>query len=85
VTHQFHPWFGRTFVFVGVRQTWGEHRVFFLDDEGGQHCLPVRWTDAAEPDVFVAIAVGRCPFRVDDLSTLASLIEGIQGDIPGGV
>jgi hypothetical protein len=47
VTHPFHPWSGREFVFVAVRQTWAEDRVFFLDAEGRQHSLPVGWTDAA--------------------------------------
>lgn len=85
MTHRFHPLFDREFAFVGVRQTWGEDRVFFLDEDGTQRCLPVRWTDAVEPDVFVAIAAGRCPFRVDDLSALAGLIEGIRGRSPSGV
>jgi hypothetical protein len=34
VTHPFHPWSRREFVFVAVRQTWAEDRVFFLDAEG---------------------------------------------------
>jgi hypothetical protein len=74
VTHCFHPWFGRVFVFVAVRQTWGEDRVFFLDEDGTQWSLPVAWTDAAEPDVFVAVAAGRSALRVDDLVALADLI-----------
>ena len=85
MTHPFHPLFGREFVFVGVRQTWGEDRVFFLDEDGTQRCLPVRWTDAVEPDVFVTIAAGRCPFRVDDLAALAGLIEGIRGSTPSSM
>jgi hypothetical protein len=74
VTHCFHPWFGRVFVLVAVRQTWGEDRVFFLDEDGTQWSLPVAWTDAAEPDVFVAVAAGRSALRVDDLVALADLI-----------
>jgi hypothetical protein len=74
VTHRFHPWFDREFVFVAVRQTWGEDRVFFLDEEGLQQSLPVGWTDAAEPDVFVAVAAGRCALRVEDLVALAVLV-----------
>jgi Family of unknown function (DUF5372) len=31
VTHPFHPWRGREFVLLSVRQTWSEDRVFFLD------------------------------------------------------
>ena len=65
-------------MFVAVRQTWAEDRVFFLDAEGRQHSLPVGWTNAAGPDVFVSVAAGRCPFRVADLLALARLAEGRQ-------
>ena len=61
---------------MAVRQTWSQDRVFFLDSDGGQHSLPVGWTDAAGPDVFVTVAAGRCPFRVADLLALARLLEG---------
>jgi hypothetical protein len=62
------------FVFLAVRETWAEDRVFFLDEEGVQHSLPVGWTDAVEPDVFVVMAAERCPFRVEDLLELADLL-----------
>jgi hypothetical protein len=75
VTHPFHPWSGREFVFVAVRQTWGEDRVFFLEEDGTLKSLPTGWTDAAAPDVFVAMAAGRSPFRAEDLLGLAELIE----------
>jgi hypothetical protein len=65
-------------VFVAVRQTWGEDRVVVLDAGGRQHSLPVGWTDAAGPDVFVTVAAGRCPFRVADLLALARLAEGCR-------
>lgn len=80
MTHRFHPWCDREFVFLAVRQTWGEDRVFFLDEEGTQRSLPVAWTDAVEPDVFVAVAAGRCAFRVEDLIELAGLIERVTID-----
>lgn len=80
MTHRFHPWFDREFVFVAVRQTWGEDRVFFLEEDGTQRSLPVGWTDAAEPDVFVAVAAGRCAFRVEDLVELAALIERVSAE-----
>jgi hypothetical protein len=41
-----------------------------------QYSLPVGWTDAAGADVFMTVAVGRCPFRVADLLALARLVEG---------
>ena len=77
VTHPFHPWLGREFVLLAVRQTWSQDRVFFLDARGRQHSLPVGWTDAAEPDVFVTVAAGRCPFRFADLLELRGLIDGL--------
>jgi hypothetical protein len=65
-------------VFVAVRHTWGEDRVFFFDEDGTQKSLPRAWTSAADVDVFVAIAAGRCPFRVVDLVVLAELIDGVR-------
>jgi Family of unknown function (DUF5372) len=79
VTHPFHPWVGREFVFVAVRQTWGENRVFFFDDDGVQRSLPTGWTDAAEPDAFVALAGGRSALRVADLLVLVEVIDGLRG------
>lgn len=77
MTHRFHPWCGREFVFVAVRHTWGEDRVFFFADDGTQKSLPRGWTDAADVDVFVAVAGGRCPFRVEDLLAVAEMIDGL--------
>ena len=70
---------GREFVFLAVRQTWSEDRVFVLDENGRQCSFPVGWTDAVEPDVFVSFAAGRSPFRVDDLLAMARLIDGLAG------
>ncbi|MGH9248332.1 MAG: DUF5372 family protein [Acidimicrobiales bacterium] len=78
MTHPFHPWCGREFVFVAVRHTWGEDRVFFFADDGTQKSLPRAWTDAADVDVFVALAAGRCPFRIVDLLVLAEIVDGLR-------
>jgi Family of unknown function (DUF5372) len=59
-----------------MRQTWMQHRVFFLLDDGTLTSVPTAWTDAAEPDVFVTVAAGRSLFRVEDLLALAELIDG---------
>lgn len=83
MTHPFHPWSGHTFAFVAVRQTWGQDRVFFLDEGATLKSLPRAWTDQAEPDVFVALATGRSPFRCNDLLALAELIEGFLGEEGG--
>ena len=72
-------------MFGGVRQTWGDHRVFLLDENGTQHSLPVGWTDAAGPDVFVAMAAGRSAFRVSDLIDLAVLVEQLSKPGDGGL
>ncbi|CAM3433595.1 hypothetical protein BST27_29980 [Mycobacterium intermedium] len=79
MTHPFHPWFGREFVFLAVRQTWSEDRVFFLDENARQFSLPVGWTDVVEPDVFVRMAAGRSPFGFADLVELRRLIDGLSG------
>jgi hypothetical protein len=58
VTHPFHPWHGREFVFIVARQNWGEDRVLFFDEDGVRRSLPRAWTDAADIDPFVALAAG---------------------------
>ena len=52
--------------------------MFFLDGEGRQFSLPVGWTDAAEPDAFVTMAVGRSALRFADLVELRRLIDGLS-------
>ena len=83
MTHPFHPWLGREFVLVAVRQTWGEDRVFFLGGEGTQCSLLRAWTDAADPDPFVALAGGRSALRVEDLLALVELLDSVRA--AGGV
>lgn len=60
------------------RHTWAEDRVFFVADDGQLTSLPAGWTDVDPPDPFVAISAGRSAFRIDDLLSLASLLEGIR-------
>lgn len=64
---------------MAMRQTWGEDRAFFLDEDGTLKSLPTAWTDAAAPDVFVAMADGRSPFRAEDLVALAELVDRARG------
>ena len=64
-------------MFVGIRQAWGEDRVFFFDDGGAQRSLPIGWTDAGASDPFVARAGGRSALRVADLVALGELIDGL--------
>jgi Family of unknown function (DUF5372) len=63
---------------VTYRHNWGEHRVYFHDDTGRLVSLPAQWTSLLSLDLFVAIAAGRSPFRVQDLLELSHLIARIR-------
>jgi len=78
VTHPFHPLYGREFRLVDLRQAWGEDRVYFHSEHGQLLRLPARWTNAKPEDAFVAVAAGRCRFRVDDLLRLADLVQQLR-------
>jgi len=85
VIHPFHPLSGRDFDLVTYRKAWGEDRVYFHDEAGRLHQMPVGWTSAVEPDAFRTTSAGRCRFRTDDLVRLADLIDRLKGDIGGEV
>ncbi|HEX5926818.1 MAG TPA: DUF5372 family protein [Baekduia sp.] len=78
MTHPFHPLRGREFSFVAVRQTWGEDRVSFFDEDGVQRSLPRGWTDAADINPFVVLAAGRSAFRVEDLVALVDVVAELR-------
>jgi hypothetical protein len=80
VTHPFHPWCGRVFEFVALRNNWGEDRVCFHDEQGELKSLPVSWTDAARPDPSVVVAAGRSAFRVEDLLALADMVSRVRSE-----
>jgi hypothetical protein len=84
VTHPFHPWSGREFVFVDRRVAWDEDRVAFYDPDGQVASLPAAWTDIDPVDPFVTMAAGRCPFRIADLLAVADLLEVLRGGASGG-
>jgi hypothetical protein len=76
VTHPFHPLTGQEYEMVGFTHTWGEYRVFFRRPGEQRVCsLPASWTNAVEPDAFVALAAGRSLFRVDDLLLLSAVVD----------
>jgi hypothetical protein len=80
VTHPFHPWSGREFLFLSLGHNWGENRVFFLDEEGVKHSLPAGWTDVAVVDPFVALAAGRSPIGRRDRAIVLLLCRlGLRG------
>lgn len=69
---------GREFVFVAVRHTWGEDRVFFFAEDGTQKSLPRAWTTMADTDPFVMVSAGRCAFRVEDLLQLVEFLDDLS-------
>jgi Family of unknown function (DUF5372) len=78
VTHPFHPLCGQRLLFVARRRNWGEDRVYYYDEQGELCSLLTAWTDVADPDPFVIMAAGRCPFHVADLLSLADLTDRIR-------
>ncbi len=79
MTHPHHPLFGQEFDLVTYRHAWGEHRVFFHDQEGRLRCLPATWTDVVAPEPFVEVSAGRSLFRIEDLLALAALLRELSG------
>ena len=59
---------------VDRRNTWGEDRVYFLDDAGDLKRMPAAWTSAAVPNAFETVSAGRSHFRIEDLLQLTMLI-----------
>lgn len=81
VTHPFHPLAGQEFDLVVRKHNWAEDRVsFFVGDE--LRSVPAGWTDVDPPDPFVVIAAGRSAFRVEDLLSLATLLDGLRPGKP---
>ncbi|MEA3291401.1 MAG: DUF5372 family protein [Pseudomonadota bacterium] len=78
VTHPFHPLFGHRFELLTVRQTWGEYRVFFYDEQDVLKALPASWTDAGTTDPFVTLSAGRAHFRPADLLALVTMLERLR-------
>ncbi|MER6121468.1 DUF5372 family protein [Streptomyces sp. NPDC001795] len=78
MTHPFHPLCGREFTFVDRRLAWDEDRIALTDENGELVSLPAAWTDVDPVEPFVAMAAGRCPFRVSDLLAAAELIEALR-------
>lgn len=84
VTHPFHPLCGREFTFVDRRRAWDEDRVALTDENGELVSLPAAWTDVDPVEPFVAMAAGRCPFRVSDPLAAAELIEALRAQASRG-
>jgi len=70
--------FGQTFTLVECRTNWGEHRVYFTDNQGHVQSISASYTSVAAVDPFVEIAAGRSYFRFDDLVRLVVLLDRLQ-------
>lgn len=80
MTHPFHPLFGCEFELVTYKKAWGEDRVYFHNDGGRLHRMPVGWTSVEPPDPFKTVAAGRCRFTTEDLLRLVDLIGRLKGE-----
>ena len=61
-----------------MRQTWGEYRVFFYDEQGALKALPASWTDAGTTDLFVTLSAGRAHFKPADLLALVNMLARLR-------
>ncbi|HZL95808.1 MAG TPA: DUF5372 family protein [Vicinamibacterales bacterium] len=83
MTHPFHPWHGREYELVTYRLNWGEHRVYFFDEQGDLAALPAAWTSVGLRDPFVEVSGGRSAFRFVDLLELSRFVQVLApGDTP---
>ena len=80
MTHPFHPLAGRSLELVKRRRYWGADLVIVFDAGGDVLSLPAAWTDAVALDPFVVFSAGRCPFHIDGLLELSSLVACLVAD-----
>ena len=84
VTHPFHPLSGKIFELVTFRRNWGDERVYYQDETGSLHSLPLAWTSLAAEDPFVSLSAGRSAFRVVDLLELARRVAFLIRELEEG-
>ena len=75
ITHPFHPLYGKRFALVTRKQTWGEDRVTYFDQNGKLCSMLTSWTDLTDTDYFLQVSAGRSWFRVDDLLNLNMMLK----------
>jgi hypothetical protein len=78
ITHPYHPLKGQEFELLTHKHTWGEHRVYYHDQDGHLRSLPAHWTDAVPQDPFTMISAGRSCFHMDGLLALVLLLQGLE-------
>jgi hypothetical protein len=75
VVHPFHPLYRKSYRLVTYKHTWGDERVYYLDEEENLRSIPARWTDVVGADSFIMVAAGRSAFRLEDLLALRRLVD----------
>jgi hypothetical protein len=80
ITHPFHPLHREKFKIVSLRQSWGEDRVFYCQEDGRMTSLPACWTSVYEPHPFNVISKGRSVFRFQELLELTGLIDDFMSE-----
>lgn len=63
---------------VTYLHTWGEHRVYFHQENERLVSVPATWTDVVAEDPVVRVSAKRSLFRVVDLIELAQLVERLR-------
>ncbi|MFC1652736.1 DUF5372 family protein [Planctomycetota bacterium] len=80
VTHPFHPLRGKKILIVTHKKNWGEHRVFYHQEDGRLTSIPGCWTSLYDPHPFNVISQGRSAFRFGELLELIRLIEDLRSE-----
>jgi len=78
ITHPFIPQYKNEYEFVERRLAWGQDRVVYFKKNGDLATIPTSWTDAAEPDLFIAQSAGRSNFRYADLVELDKILKYLK-------
>ncbi|MHB8280652.1 MAG: DUF5372 family protein, partial [Candidatus Humimicrobiaceae bacterium] len=85
VTHPFIPQYQNEYELIDRRQSWGEDRVLYLDENGNTAMILTSWTDVREPDLFNLQSSGRSNFKYSDLVELSKILKYLKKQIKKGV
>ena len=78
IIHPFHPLRDHEIDVINYRKSWGRHYVDHVDSNGVLAGIPLDWTDAVEPDLFLSFSKGRSHFRFEELLRLSDLVGDLN-------
>ena len=81
ITHPFHPLHGKKIKIVSLKQTWGEDRMFYRQEDGRITSIPACWTSIYELRPFNVISKGRSVFRFQELLELVRLTDDFMSGV----